>query len=84
MVASFFAYCENPKYLINAPINCRISIDGSNEEFSIAYKVHIDHWDIDIKRVRKATNAKAINSASMVYKIVSKPTLRFLKHNVSL
>lgn len=45
-----------------APIICRISIDGSNEEFSTAHKVHIDHWDIDIKRVRTAANAKAINS----------------------
>jgi len=45
-----------------APIICRISIDGSNEEFSIAQKVHIDHWDINIKRVRTVANAKAINS----------------------
>jgi asparagine synthetase A len=45
-----------------APIICRISIDGSNEEFSVAHKVHVDDWDIDVKRVRKATNAKAINS----------------------
>lgn len=40
-------------------IICRISIAGSDEEFSIAQKVHIDHWGIDIKRVRTAANAKA-------------------------
>ncbi|RDC55269.1 hypothetical protein DU508_16980 [Pedobacter chinensis] len=45
-----------------APIICRISIDGSNEEFSIAHKVHVDHCDIDTKRVKTAKNAKVINS----------------------
>ena len=45
-----------------APIICRISIDGSNEEFSISRKVHINDWDVDTKRVRYTTNSKKINS----------------------
>ncbi len=45
-----------------APIICRISIDGSSEEFSISHKVHTYDWDVDTKRVRANTNSKKINS----------------------
>jgi len=45
-----------------APIICRISIDGDDEEFSTAQKVHIDSWDVETKKVIKSSNSKKINS----------------------
>ncbi len=45
-----------------APIICRISIDGMDEEFSTAQKVHIDSWDVETKKVTKSNNSKKINS----------------------
>lgn len=45
-----------------APIICRISIDGMNEEFSIARKVHISNWNLSAKRATSCSDAKSINS----------------------
>lgn len=45
-----------------APIICRISIDGNDEEFSTAQKVHFDSWDVKTKKVIKSHNSKKINS----------------------
>ena len=45
-----------------APIICRISIEGNDEEFSTAQKVHIDSWDVETKKVIKSSNSKKINS----------------------
>jgi len=46
-----------------APIICRISIDGRDAEFSTSQKVHIDHWDVETKKVIKSASYKKINSA---------------------
>jgi hypothetical protein len=45
-----------------APIICRISIDGKDAEFSTSQKVHIDNWDIELKKVVKSENSKKINA----------------------
>lgn len=44
-----------------APIICRISIDGSDVEFSIGKKVHRDYWDPALKCVISGPHAKQIN-----------------------
>lgn len=44
-----------------APIICRISIDGSDVEFSIGKKVHCDNWDPVSKRVILGQQAKQVN-----------------------
>ncbi|WP_416338768.1 Arm DNA-binding domain-containing protein [Pedobacter sp. MC2016-05] len=45
-----------------APIICRISIDGKGAEFSTDQKVHINNWNIELKKVIRSENAKKINS----------------------
>lgn len=45
-----------------APIICRISIDGKDAEFSTGQKVHINNWDIELKKVIRSQNAKKINA----------------------
>jgi len=45
-----------------APIICRISIDGKDAEFSTGQKVHINNWDIELKKVIRSENAKKINA----------------------
>ena len=45
-----------------APIICRISIEGMEEEFSTALKVLIDSWDVETKTVTKSKNSKKINT----------------------
>jgi len=45
-----------------APIICRISIDGKDAEFSTGQKVHINNWDIELKKVVGSQNAKKINA----------------------
>lgn len=45
-----------------APIICRISIDGKDAEFSTGQKVHINNWDIELKKVVRSQNAKKINA----------------------
>lgn len=45
-----------------APVICRISIDGEpEEELSIGRKVHVDHWDLENKKVTGCKEAKEIN-----------------------
>jgi len=46
----------------HAPIICRISIDGKDAEFSTGQKVHINNWDIELKKIIKSENAKKINA----------------------
>jgi len=54
----------------NAPIVCRISIEGEDsEELAIGKKVHLKNWDVENKKakggsLKKATNLK-INEISM-------------------
>ncbi|WP_299568096.1 Arm DNA-binding domain-containing protein, partial [uncultured Pedobacter sp.] len=45
-----------------APIIFRISIDGKDAEFSTGQKVHIDNWDIELKKVVRSENSKKINA----------------------
>ncbi|MEH3112588.1 site-specific integrase [Pedobacter terrae] len=45
-----------------APIICRITIDGKDAEFSTGQKVHINNWDVQLKKVVRLENAKKINS----------------------
>ncbi len=45
-----------------APVICRISVDGDDEEIGTGRKVHIDNWDVENKmatggKVEKQTNA---------------------------
>lgn len=44
-----------------APIICRISIDGSEAEFSIGKKVSIGHWDTEAKKAKGGAEARIIN-----------------------
>lgn len=44
-----------------APVYCRISIDGNEEELSIGKKVHLHDWDVDQKKVKGAGEAKKTN-----------------------
>jgi len=44
-----------------APIICRISIDGKDEEFSTSQKVHIADWDVEAKKVTRSADSKKIN-----------------------
>lgn len=46
----------------NAPIICRISIDGDEEEISLGKKVHQDNWDCVDKQARGGVEAKKTNS----------------------
>lgn len=46
-----------------APIICRITIDGLEDEFWTAKKVHIDEWDIEDKRAVKGKDFKTVDSA---------------------
>ena len=41
-----------------APIICRITIDGLEEEFWTSKKVHVDEWDIEAKRAVKGKDFK--------------------------
>ncbi|QNK64101.1 site-specific integrase [Pedobacter sp. PAMC26386] len=45
-----------------APIICRISIDGMDEELSTGRKAHVDNWDNKTKRVITGQHAKMTNS----------------------
>ena len=45
----------------NAPIICRISIDGEEEEMSIGRKVHLNKWDAESKRAIGGTEEKKTN-----------------------
>jgi len=45
------------------PIICRLTIDGKEEEFSTAKKVHIDGWDIENKKAVDGNDFKTVNSA---------------------
>ena len=44
-----------------APIICRISIDGSEAEFSIGKKVSSGHWDTEAKKAKGGSEARSIN-----------------------
>lgn len=44
-----------------APIICRISIDGSDAEFSIGKKVSSEHWDTEAKKAKGGSEARSIN-----------------------
>ncbi|CAH0142435.1 MULTISPECIES: Arm DNA-binding domain-containing protein [unclassified Pedobacter] len=46
-----------------APIICRISIDGNDAEFSTSQKVHVEDWNVEMKKVMRSTDSKKINSA---------------------
>lgn len=52
-----------------APIICRITIDGLEEEFWTAKKVHVDEWDIEAKRAIKGKDFKTVNSALDTIKV---------------
>lgn len=41
-----------------APVICRISIDGDEQQFSISRKVHLTEWDQETKRVKGGADAK--------------------------
>lgn len=45
----------------NAPIICRISIGGEEEEMSIGRKVHLGKWDTESKRAIGGTEEKKTN-----------------------
>lgn len=45
-----------------APIICRITIEGLEEEFSTAKKVHLDGCDIENKKTVSGSNFKTVNS----------------------
>ncbi len=45
-----------------APIICRISIDGNDAEFSTGQKVHVEDWNVELKKVIRSENSKKINS----------------------
>jgi len=45
-----------------APIICRISIDGKDAEFSTTLKAHIEHWNVEAKKVVNSADSKKINS----------------------
>lgn len=59
----------------NAPIICRISIEGEDsEEIAIGRKVHVNNWDIENKKAKggsleKATNQK-INEISVDLRVL--------------
>jgi len=46
-----------------APVICRMTIDGLEEEFSTAKKVHVDGWDIENKKAVSGSEFKKVNSA---------------------
>lgn len=52
-----------------APIICRITIDGLEEEFWTSKKVHVDEWDIEAKRAVKGKDFKTVNSALDTIKV---------------
>jgi len=46
----------------NAPIICRISIEGEeSEELAIGKKVHVNNWDIENKKAKGGSLEKATN-----------------------
>jgi len=44
-----------------APVICRISVDGNDEELSIGKKVHLDDWDVENKKAKGAGEGKKTN-----------------------
>ena len=45
-----------------APVICRISVDGDDEELGFGRKVHLDNWDVENKRAKgKGAEEKKIN-----------------------
>src|ERR1700761_1950561 len=45
-----------------APVICRITVDGDDEELSIDRKVHLDCWDVENKKARgKGVDEKKTN-----------------------
>ncbi|MDQ7948917.1 MAG: Arm DNA-binding domain-containing protein, partial [Pedobacter sp.] len=46
-----------------APIICRLTIDGLEEEFSTAKKVVVDGWDVEAKKAVAGKDFKTVNSA---------------------
>ncbi|OKS84806.1 Arm DNA-binding domain-containing protein [Mucilaginibacter polytrichastri] len=46
----------------NAPIICRISIEGEIfEELAIGKKVHLKNWDVEYKKTKGGSQEKATN-----------------------
>lgn len=52
-----------------APIICRMTIDGIEEEFSTAKKVHVNGWDIENKKAVSGSNFKTVNSELNTIKV---------------
>lgn len=46
-----------------APVICRITVDGQDEEFSTTKKVHLKGWDMESKRATGGLDFKSVNSS---------------------